>query len=157
MTFSFFCKTRGSERQDPDTQSRQSDKIFSSRRNWDSFNPSPAGECAPPTPRSEGRGTLAGERGVGRVPIPTRGHTLGTLYIYVRTCTCYFTNESGRLIREFGLAGGELLAPDPLSCGSDELLVGRAGYILGGPSAATPAHPDPTDPVRFCRFFGKGF
>ncbi len=28
-------------------QSRQSAKLFSSRRNWDSPNPSPAGECAP--------------------------------------------------------------------------------------------------------------
>jgi hypothetical protein len=37
----------------------------------------------PPLPGSGGRGTLAGERGVGRVPIPTRGHTCGTLYIYV--------------------------------------------------------------------------
>jgi hypothetical protein len=40
--------------------------FFSSRRNWDSPNPSPAGECAP-TPfgsgRGGGRGTLAGERG----------------------------------------------------------------------------------------------
>ncbi len=49
-------------------------RFFSSRRNWDSPNPSPAGECPPPG--SGGRGTLTGERGVGRVPIPTRGHTL---------------------------------------------------------------------------------
>jgi hypothetical protein len=38
--------------------------FFSSRRNWDSPNPSPAGECAPST-GSGRRGTLAGERGVG--------------------------------------------------------------------------------------------
>jgi hypothetical protein len=57
-------------------------RFFSSCRNWDSPNPSPAGECAPP-PGSGGRGTLAGERGVGRVPIPTRGHTLWySLYTY---------------------------------------------------------------------------
>jgi hypothetical protein len=49
--------------------------FFSSRRNWDSPNPSPAGECVPPLFGSVGRGTLAGERG-GKVPIPTRGHTL---------------------------------------------------------------------------------
>ncbi len=49
--------------------------FFSNRRNWDSPNPSPAGECAPSF-GSVGRGTLAGERGGGRVPIPTRGHTL---------------------------------------------------------------------------------
>jgi hypothetical protein len=47
----------------------------SSRQNWDSPNPSPTGECAPPhiIGSGGGRGTLAGERGVGRVPIPTRG------------------------------------------------------------------------------------
>jgi hypothetical protein len=58
--------------------------FFSSRRNWDSPNPSTAGEwCAPP-PVSGGRGTLAGERGVGRVPIPTRGHSLW-YSLYIRT------------------------------------------------------------------------
>jgi hypothetical protein len=37
-----------------------------------------------PPPGSGGGGsTLAGESGVGRVPIPTREHTFGTLYIYV--------------------------------------------------------------------------
>ncbi len=45
--------------------------FFSSRRNWDSPNPSPAGKCAPPF-GTGGWGTLAGERGGGRVPIPTR-------------------------------------------------------------------------------------
>ncbi len=50
--------------------------FFSSRRNWDSPIPSPAGEWAPPPFGSGGRGTLASERGGGRVPIPTRGHTL---------------------------------------------------------------------------------
>ncbi len=63
-------------------QRRQSAKLFSSRRNWDSPNPSPAGECAPPA--SGGSGTLACERGVGRVPIPTRGHTL-QYFLYIRT------------------------------------------------------------------------
>ncbi len=56
--------------------------FFSSRRHWDSPNPSPAGECAPP--RFWGGGTLASERGVGRVPIPTRGHTLW-YSLYIRT------------------------------------------------------------------------
>ncbi len=59
--------------------------FFSSRRYWDSPNPTPAGECG--CPWSGGRGTLAGERGGGRVPIPTRGHTLlYSLYI----CTLWF-------------------------------------------------------------------
>ncbi len=47
--------------------------FFSSRRNCDSSNPSPAGSCAPLFLLvMGGRGTLAGERGDGRVPIPTR-------------------------------------------------------------------------------------
>jgi hypothetical protein len=37
----------------------------------------------PLPPVSGGRGTLAGEKGVGRVPIPTRGVHCGTLYMYV--------------------------------------------------------------------------
>ncbi len=58
-------------------QSRQSAKLFSSRRNWDSPNPSPAGECAPPPPLgSGGRCTFAGERGGERVPILIKGRTL---------------------------------------------------------------------------------
>ncbi len=66
----------------PIVTSRQSAKLFSSRRIWDSHNHSPAGECAPPP--SEGRGTFAGERGGGRVPIPTRGPTLWySLYMYM--------------------------------------------------------------------------
>ncbi len=52
--------------------------FYSNRRNWASPNPSPG---------SGGRGTLAGERGVGRVPIPTRGQTVRTLWysLYIRT------------------------------------------------------------------------
>jgi hypothetical protein len=37
----------------------------------------------PLPPISGGRGTLAGKKGVGRVPIPTRGIHCGTLYMYV--------------------------------------------------------------------------
>ncbi len=57
-------------------QSRQSAKLFSSRRNRDSPQPlNRRRECPPPlVPR--GGAQLAGERGGGRVPIPTRGHTL---------------------------------------------------------------------------------
>ncbi len=42
-------------------QSRQSASFFFSRRNWDSPNPSPAGECAPPL--VPGGGTRLRERG----------------------------------------------------------------------------------------------
>ncbi len=50
--------------------------FFSSRRNWDFPNPSPAGECAPPPPslnRGEGntRWREQGESRGGRVPIPS--------------------------------------------------------------------------------------
>ncbi len=63
-------------------QSRQSAKLFlQSSELGDSPTPSPAGECA--SPGSGGRGTLAGERGVVRVPIPTRDIHFGTLNIYV--------------------------------------------------------------------------
>jgi hypothetical protein len=64
--------------------------FFSSRRNGDSPNPSTAGECAPPFFDSGGRGTLAGERGVGRVPIPTNGHTL---WYSVNTYTYFVTQR----------------------------------------------------------------
>jgi hypothetical protein len=47
----------------------------SSRWNWDSPNPWPAGECVLPPFGSGGNVTLAGEGGGGRVQIPTRGHT----------------------------------------------------------------------------------
>ncbi len=41
----------------------------------------------PPPFGSVGRGTLAGEKGGGGVPIQTRGHIYcGTLYIYVLFC-----------------------------------------------------------------------
>ncbi len=62
-------------------------RFYSSRLYWDSHNPSPVCECAPPPPPgSGGRGTLAGKRGVGRVPFPTRGYTqLHTLWYSLRT------------------------------------------------------------------------
>ncbi len=54
--------------------------FFASRQNWDSPNPSPAGECARP---------LVGAHSLARVPIPTRGHTLWyLLYIYDADYRC---------------------------------------------------------------------
>jgi hypothetical protein len=64
-------------------QSRQSAKLFSSRRNWDSPNPSLAGDCASPPFGSGGRGTLAGERGAGESQFRRGDIHCGTLYIYV--------------------------------------------------------------------------
>jgi hypothetical protein len=65
-------------------QSRQSAKLFSSRRNWDSPSPSPAGECAPPPFSSGGRGTLTAAReGVGESQFQRGDIHCGTLYMYV--------------------------------------------------------------------------
>jgi hypothetical protein len=75
--------------------------LFSSRRNWDSPNPSPAGGWATPhPPGSGGRGTLAGERGVGRVLIPTRGHTQW-YSLYIRTLWgTPFSKKRSKVCRE---------------------------------------------------------
>ncbi len=54
--------------------------FFSSRRNWDSPTPT-----APPPFGPGGEGTLSCGRGVGGVPIPTRGHTLWCS-IYLGLC-----------------------------------------------------------------------
>jgi hypothetical protein len=64
--------------------------FFSSRRNWDSPNPSPAGECAPP-PRG-GAHSLARE-GLGESQFRRGDIHCGTLYIYVLCAysTCWRT------------------------------------------------------------------
>jgi len=49
--------------------------LFSSGRNWDSLTPHLQASLPPP-PFGSGEGTLTRGRGVGGVPIPTRGHTL---------------------------------------------------------------------------------
>jgi hypothetical protein len=61
--------------------------FFSSRRNWDSPTPSAAGEYAPPLGPGKGAHSACG-RGDGRVPIPTRGHTLWCS-IYIITLCLY--------------------------------------------------------------------
>jgi hypothetical protein len=53
--------------------------FFSSRRNWE--YPSPAGECAPPPPGSEWRGTLERE-GLGESQFRRGDIHCGTLFIY---------------------------------------------------------------------------
>jgi hypothetical protein len=57
-------------------QSRQSAKLFLQSSELGLPHPLPAGECAhPPLWLGGGGGTLAYERGVGGIPIPTREHT----------------------------------------------------------------------------------
>jgi hypothetical protein len=69
-------------------------RFFSSRWNWDSPNPSPAHECAP-HPVVPGGGAHAGDRGDGRVPITTRGHTLWySLYV---SALCFYPSNSAPL------------------------------------------------------------
>ncbi len=74
----------------PASQSMQSAHLFSSRRNWDSPNPSPAGECAPFPFGSGGRGTLAGELGGGRVPNSDEGTYIVVLCKYTYFVACAF-------------------------------------------------------------------
>jgi hypothetical protein len=50
--------------------------------------PTPHPQASVPPHVSGGRATLAGEKGVGRVPIPTRGIHCGTLYMYI-LCAIY--------------------------------------------------------------------
>ncbi len=65
-------------------QSRQSAKLFLQSSDLGLPQPLTLGRVLPPPPPTPGgRGTLAGERGGGRVPILTKGHTCGTLYKYV--------------------------------------------------------------------------
>ncbi len=62
--------------------------FFSSRRNWDSPNPSPAGECAPPPPPlvpGGGAYSLTRER-VGDSQFRRGDIHCGTLHIYVLYC-----------------------------------------------------------------------
>ena len=61
----------------------KSTTVYAPRRNWDFPQPPTRRLVCPLPPVSGGRGTLAGEKRVGRVPIPTRGVHCGTLYMYV--------------------------------------------------------------------------
>jgi hypothetical protein len=68
--------------------------FFSSRRNWDSPNPSPAGECAPPLFGSRGRCTLAGERGEEVGKSQFQGTCTVVLFIYMCTlCSRLFRSS----------------------------------------------------------------
>jgi hypothetical protein len=63
-------------------QSRQSARLFLLVVGIGTpLTPHPHASVPPPPLVPGGRGTLAGERGGGRVPIPTRGHTLVVLFI----------------------------------------------------------------------------
>jgi hypothetical protein len=67
------------------TQRRRSAKLFlQSSEIGTPPTPHPQASVPPFPPGSGGRGTLAGGRGVGRVPIPTRGQTLW-YSLYIRT------------------------------------------------------------------------
>jgi hypothetical protein len=57
-------------------QSRQSAKLFLLSSELGLPQPLARRRVRTPTFGSGGRGTLAGERGGGRVPVPTRGYTL---------------------------------------------------------------------------------
>jgi hypothetical protein len=75
----------------PQPQSRQSAKLFLKSSEMGLPQPLTRRRVCPPPPPVLGGGAqcaLAGERGVGRVPIPTKGHTLWYhvwYSIYIRT------------------------------------------------------------------------
>ncbi len=68
--------------------------FFSSRRNWDSPNPSPAGECVPPL-LGGGANSLARE-GLGESQFRRGDIHCGTLYIYVLCDHHHQTEAVGR-------------------------------------------------------------
>jgi hypothetical protein len=74
-------------------------RVYAPRQNWDSPQPPTRRLVCPLPPVSGGRGTLAGEKGVGRVPIPTRGIHCGTLYMYILCETYYSVREGVSWIR----------------------------------------------------------
>ncbi len=74
----------------------KSTTVYAPRRNWDSPQPPTRRLVCPLPPVSGGRGTVAGEKGVGRVPIPTRGIHCGTLQ-YVRTLCLRLCAHGGTL------------------------------------------------------------
>ncbi len=78
-------------------------------------HPPPAGYSVPLPPVSGGRGTLAGEKGVGRVPIPTRGIHCGTLYMYVLCgLRCLGTASCLACAYNHGCIFSSLVDPDPV-------------------------------------------
>jgi hypothetical protein len=70
--------------------------FFSSRRNWDAPNPSPAGECAHPPVRWGGAHSLARE-GLGESEFRRGDIHCGTLYIYVICGLLLFYSFDARL------------------------------------------------------------
>ncbi len=75
------------------TQSRQSSKLFSSRRNWDSPNPSPSGECAPPHWFRGGGAHSQARKGLGESQF-RRGETLYSKYTVVLCIYLYFVTKA---------------------------------------------------------------
>jgi hypothetical protein len=93
-------------------QSRQSAKLFLQASELGLPQPLTRRRVCPPPLGSGARGTLAGERGVGRVPIPTRGHTLW-YSLYIRTLwslpiqfvlpSCLFFSILGQPVLKYSL------------------------------------------------------
>jgi hypothetical protein len=83
-------------------QSRQRLSFFSSRRNWDSPNPSPAGKCAlPPSPVLGGGAHSLARKGLGESQFRRGDIHCGTLYIYVLCGQMYAVDGPNRNLQEF--------------------------------------------------------
>jgi hypothetical protein len=79
-------------------QSRQSAKLFLQSSELGLPHPLPQASVPPPTLWFRGEGTLACQRRVGGVPIPTRGHTLW-YSVNISTLCSQRTPLSGLLLR----------------------------------------------------------
>jgi hypothetical protein len=87
-------------------QSRQSATLFLQSSELGLPHPFSRRRVCPPTLLSEGKGTLACGRGIGGVPIPTRGHTLWCSLNISTLCVADFKfvirNRQCRIIVVFG-------------------------------------------------------
>jgi hypothetical protein len=83
------CKSHG----------RQSDKLFLQSSELGLLQPLTRRRVCP-SPGSGGRGTFASERGVGRVPIPTREHALWYSLYCICVCDANKQNLQYRIKKE---------------------------------------------------------
>jgi hypothetical protein len=74
----------------------------SNRRNWDSPNPSPAGECAPPPPVLGGGEHSLAREGLGESQFRRGDRHCGSLYVFV-LCAANRGNKLWKIYRKLVL------------------------------------------------------
>jgi hypothetical protein len=136
-----------------EAQSRQWAQLFSSRRNWDSPNPSPSGECARPL-WFRGTGTLAGERGGGGWESPNSDEGTYTLVLFIYTVCTLWWEGMDRYSRFVSQAHAELRGEGGgRACelwveGGRYSLSGNFSYRAVGPPPRPHHIPNQTKPKR---------